>query len=91
MESPRLRDTLSLCARQSYLFTNSGTIFVDGFQAGIGTAGIRTSVADLRLPMKERLAMLCRLGSGATSVVYKAIDLVDMRIVALKMIPVFDR
>eukprot|EP01041_Mallomonas_annulata_P004307 gene4307-8567_t len=91
LESPRLRETLSLCNRQSYMFTTSGTIFVDGFTAGIGTGGIQTSVRDLKLPMKERLMMLCRLGQGASSVVYKALDLTEMKLVALKMISVFDR
>jgi serine/threonine protein kinase len=35
--------------------------------------------------------MLCQLGQGASSIVYKALDIVEMRLVALKIVPVFDR
>jgi serine/threonine protein kinase len=41
--------------------------------------------------MKERLVVLSKLGQGASSVVYKALDLQDMRLVALKMIHVHDK
>ena len=61
---------------QSYLFTQSGTIFIDGFNAGIGKRGIQGSSKGGRtvhkLPMKERLCVLCKLGQGASSIVYKA-------------------
>ncbi|CAM9282794.1 unnamed protein product, partial [Phaeothamnion confervicola] len=43
------------------------------------------------VPMRERLAVLCKLGQGATGVVYKAFDLAELRVVALKVVPVFDR
>jgi hypothetical protein len=83
---------------QSYIFTKSGTIFVDGFSAGIGTSGIASvntngkhSRTLHKLPMKERLCMLCKLGQGASGIVYKALDLSEMRLVAVKMISVFDR
>ncbi len=79
---------------QSYLFTQSGTIFIDGFKDGIGKGGILDDGADLRtvkIPMRDRLLVLCRVGQGASSVVYKALDLIDMRIVALKMISVYER
>ena len=80
---------------QSYLFTQSGTIFIDGFNAGIGKRGIQGSSKGGRtvhkLPMKERLCVLCKLGQGASSIVYKALDLSEMRLVAVKMISVFDR
>jgi len=86
-------------AQQSYLFTQSGTIFIDGFNEGIGKEGIISSSVSSstdergrsKLPMRERLLILCRLGQGASSVVYKALDLHDMRLVALKMISVFER
>jgi len=100
--------TLMPAAQQSYLFTKSGTIFVDGFINGIGTAGIRSSsgkgskdagatgsnsdlMSGMKLPMRERLVVLCKLGTGASSIVYKAFDICDMQIVALKMVPVYDR
>ncbi|KAJ1415213.1 kinase-like domain-containing protein [Ochromonadaceae sp. CCMP2298] len=38
--------------------------------------------------MRDRLTVLCKLGMGASSAVYKALDLTDMRLVALKMIRV---
>ena len=41
--------------------------------------------------MKQRLCVLCKLGQGASGVVYKALDLSEMRLVAVKMISVFDR
>jgi hypothetical protein len=92
------RDAKALGRHQSYLFTQSGTIFVDGFAAGIGPAGITTanSVGKgtrtvHKLPMKERLCMLCKLGQGASGIVYKALDLSEMRLVAVKMISVYDR
>jgi serine/threonine protein kinase len=95
--------TLMPAVQQSYLFTKSGTIFVDGFHTGIGTHGIRSSgksgkegssseLASMqKLPMRERLVVLCKLGTGASSIVYKAFDISDMQIVALKMVPVYDR
>jgi hypothetical protein len=102
---------------QSYLFTQSGMIFVDGFTGGIGPMGITTTsstnasgqpvessgsatpatgsrvnlVDQTRLSMRERLVVLCKLGTGASSIVYKALDLKDMKLVAVKMIQVFDR
>lgn len=44
-----------------------------------------------KLPIKERLCVLCKLGQGASSIVYKALDLSELRLVAVKMISVFDR
>jgi hypothetical protein len=74
-------------------------LVVDGLQAGVGAEGIvRLKKGDLivasmvrRLPMRDRLVVLCKLGQGACSAVYKALDLTDMRLVALKMIHVNDR
>jgi serine/threonine protein kinase len=41
--------------------------------------------------MKERLVMLCKLGQGASSIVFKALDLTELRLVAIKMVPVYER
>lgn len=79
-------------------FPNSGTLVVDGMQAGVGAEGIirlnkrdNSSMNARKLPMRDRLVVLCKLGHGASSAVYKALDLTDMRLVALKMIHVNDR
>lgn len=77
-------------------------LVVEGMQAGVGAEGIvrlnmrandRNSLAATtrKLPMRDRLVVLCKLGHGASSAVYKALDLTDMRLVALKMIHVNDR
>lgn len=76
-----------------------GMLVVDGMQAGVGAEGIvrlkkgdlNTAAVARRLPMRDRLVVLCKLGVGASSAVYKALDLTDMRLVALKMIHVNDR
>ena len=44
-----------------------------------------------RMHMRERLVVLSKLGQGASSIVYKALDLSDMKLVALKMIHVYER
>jgi hypothetical protein len=44
-----------------------------------------------KLTMRERLIILCKLGSGASSVVYKALDLQEMKLVALKTIQIHEK
>lgn len=68
---------------------------LEGMRAGVAEDGIVRSVhmrgeqpRMRKLPMRERLTILCKLGSGASSAVYKAVDLTDMRLVALKTIQV---
>ena len=41
--------------------------------------------------MSDRVILLCRLGQGASSVVYKGLDLLSMQLVAVKMISVHER
>lgn len=115
MGVPPTKPKQSLLAKQSYMFTQSGTVLLDGFVGAIGKTGIKPASTDKKscpgiapgtsthgnatsgpsgsilLPMKERLLVLCKLGSGASSVVYKALDLSEMRLVALKVVPVFER
>ena len=74
---------------------------VDGLQAGPGVSeegiirpdrsGLLSNSKRLLLPMRDRLVVLCKLGAGASSAVYKALDLTDMRLVAVKMIHVHER
>jgi len=78
-------------------YKNDGTLVVGGLHAGVGAEGIIRGKKDNRhyqirkLPMRDRLTVLCKLGHGASSAVYKALDLTDLRLVALKMIHVNDR
>jgi serine/threonine protein kinase len=76
----------------------SGTpeaLHLEGMKAGVAEDGIvRQEHMNggqprmKKLPMRERLAILCKLGAGASSAVYKALDITDMRLVALKTIQV---
>ena len=93
LNSPRTNYKISKNQnQQSYLFTQSGTIFIDGFQGGIGKGGIMSGSSNLlKLPMRDRLIILCRLGSGASSIVYKALDISSMKLVALKTINLYER
>eukprot|EP00597_Dinobryon_sp_UTEXLB2267_P009186 CAMPEP_0170084652 /NCGR_PEP_ID=MMETSP0019_2-20121128/19783_1 /TAXON_ID=98059 /ORGANISM="Dinobryon sp., Strain UTEXLB2267" /LENGTH=808 /DNA_ID=CAMNT_0010300823 /DNA_START=372 /DNA_END=2798 /DNA_ORIENTATION=- len=85
----------------NFNINHDGTIFVDGMTLAIGTHGIirpdETPEAPQppgrlqRMHMRERLVVLSKLGQGASSIVYKALDLTDMKLVALKMIHVNER
>ena len=46
---------------------------------------------DSGLNMKNDLVRLCVLGRGASGVVYKAVHIPTLRIVAIKNIPVFEQ
>lgn len=72
------------------------SVNVDGLNVGVGAQGIirpdRSAESRVgKLPMRERLVILCKLGAGASSAVYKALDLHEMRLVALKTIQVYDK
>lgn len=45
----------------------------------------------VRTPMIERMVLLGRVGEGETGVVYRAFDLFDLALVAVKVIPVNDQ
>eukprot|EP01034_Spumella_vulgaris_P034737 gene34737-42845_t len=76
-----------------------GSVQINGIKVFIGINGLtrpdattgKLSKANLKLPLRERLIVLCKLGQGASSMVYKALDLTDMKLVALKMIQVSDK
>ena len=84
-------DGSGLAAKQSLMFTQSGTIFVDGFSEGIGKDGIHIDDGGSNFLITERIVLVCNLGQGASGTVYKALDLSEMRIVAVKCISVFER
>ena len=71
-------------------YTDAAKISVEGFE--IGESGISVANATDTVPenMKQNLLMLSTLGQGASGVVYKAIHVPTMRLVAVKSIPVFD-
>jgi hypothetical protein len=88
--SPRTRSRLH---KPSYLFTRSGTMLLDGFTPGIGEKGLKMfSDTDgaveygHKIPMDERLVMLSKIGTGSTSVVYKAFDIQEMKVEATYLV-----
>ncbi|GMH91607.1 hypothetical protein TrVE_jg5546 [Triparma verrucosa] len=88
--SPRMqKPKLSIHAThdESYMFTQSGTIFVEGLESGLGSDGGQGS----GLNMRDRLVFLQKLGQGASGIVYKALDLLNMKLVAVKIINIYDR
>lgn len=91
LELPSMCGEAGLATKQSLMFTNSGTIFVDGFSEGIGKDGIHNNDSNSHFLITERIVLVCNLGQGASGTVYKALDLAEMRIVALKCISVFER
>ncbi|CAM9812240.1 unnamed protein product, partial [Phaeothamnion confervicola] len=82
---------LAVAHQESYYFTQSGTINLDGFAAPIRECGIAGAAGAACIPMHERLVVLQKLGQGATGIVFKAFDLLELRLVAIKVIPVHDK
>jgi serine/threonine protein kinase len=72
--------------------TQTGTIKFKDFGEEIAKSGIVSVVSDSsKLPMRERLVMLRKLGQGCSSIVYKALDITELRLVALKMVPFYEK
>lgn len=55
-----------------------------------GTSGGSYCRGGVVTPMQDRIVLLGKIGEGATSVVYRAFDLLELRLVAVKVIPVHD-
>lgn len=92
LEIPKDHSNSNLANNKSGVFE---PLKLEGMRAGLAEDGIVRSVhmrgekpRMRKLPMRERLTILCKLGAGASSAVYKALDLTDMRLVALKTIQV---
>eukprot|EP00814_Leptocylindrus_danicus_P006213 CAMPEP_0116012772 /NCGR_PEP_ID=MMETSP0321-20121206/5321_1 /TAXON_ID=163516 /ORGANISM="Leptocylindrus danicus var. danicus, Strain B650" /LENGTH=872 /DNA_ID=CAMNT_0003482177 /DNA_START=760 /DNA_END=3375 /DNA_ORIENTATION=- len=76
----------------SYTFTNSGTLWVDGFGKAITNRGIKLGQSPLgSIAMRDRLVFLCKLGEGASGTVFKALDLCSLKLVAVKIISIADK
>jgi len=76
----------------SYTFTNSGTLWVDGFGKAITNRGIKLGQSPLdSIAMGDRLVFLCKLGEGASGTVFKALDLCSLNLVAVKIISIADK
>jgi hypothetical protein len=89
--TPRERVEGAITGLGSYQFTKSGTILLDGFNGTIRDSGLGGRVEQVMIPMQQRLVLLDELGRGASGIVYKAFDLVDLRLVAIKSMPVNDK
>ncbi|CAM9174292.1 unnamed protein product [Chrysoparadoxa australica] len=77
---------------EGYTITQSGAINLNGFGSEIRETGIvEEGRPGCGVHVRDRLVILSKLGQGATGVVYKAFDLVELRLVALKVVPVFDK
>jgi hypothetical protein len=79
-EKPQL-SVYAGASEESYRFTDSGSISVDGLRGKIGGGK----------EYRDRLVFLQRLGSGASGVVYLALDLASVSLVAVKIISIVDR
>ncbi|CBJ26035.1 Mitogen-activated protein kinase kinase (MAP2K) [Ectocarpus siliculosus] len=68
-----------------------------GRAATVGGSTVAAAAAEVAIgtmvltPMIERVVLLGRVGEGETGVVYRAFDLLDLSLVAVKMIPVNDQ
>lgn len=71
----------------------SNTVFSNHEQDKLSLEGARSSFVGggVATPMQDRVVLLGRLGEGATGVVFRAFDLLDLRLVAVKVIPVHDQ
>lgn len=95
IEIPKDQSQYNLVSKSNSDLGLSAPLKLEGMRAGVAEDGIVRSVhlrgeqpRMRKLPMRERLTILCKLGAGASSAVYKALDLTDMRLVALKTIQV---
>jgi hypothetical protein len=73
--------------QSSYVFTGSGLLRVKGLDYGIDATGINDGTrAGSRPGFAERMVELGPLGQGSQGTVSEAIDLWDMRLVAMKRV-----
>ncbi|KAH8054103.1 MAP kinase kinase [Aureococcus anophagefferens] len=93
---------VSCGADESYYFTRSGAIAVDGVASKIRDSGLAPAVelpafgaaespTAAKVPMTDRIVLLEKLGQGASGRVHKAFDLQELRFVAMKSIPIVER
>ena len=72
--------------RESFRLTESGSILLRGFSKLIKADGFGPKEAKSRLSMEDRLIMMYELGKGSCGVVFKAFDIIDNNVVAVKII-----
>ena len=84
---PRLSVHSSCMTEESYRITQSGTIWIDDLNEPIPSEGSTAPSTTMR----DRLVFLQKLGQGASGTVYKAIDLLTLEIVAVKIVNIYDR
>lgn len=77
-------------ADESFYFTRSGAIRLDGVADKIRDCGLE-STPEASVPVTDRVVVLEKLGQGAAGRVHKALDLKSLRYVAMKAIPVVQR
>ena len=75
---------------ESFYFTRSGAIRLDGVADKIRDCGLE-STPEESVPVTDRVVVLEKLGQGAAGRVHKALDLKNLRYVAMKAIPVVQR
>ena len=71
-----------------YSSPTGGDPLTDALANADGSVGNQNAECGVVTPMNERVVLLRRVGEGATGVVYRAFDLLDLRLVAVKVIPV---
>jgi serine/threonine protein kinase len=80
-DKPRLSVHANTSQADSYKFTGSGGIDVEGLNKTIASG----------ITYRDRLVFLQKLGSGASGIVYLCLDLETMTLVAVKIINIFEK
>jgi len=87
--------------KRSFRYSESGSIYMKGFSHSIRETGIANQNGESKtisnlsprkfLNSRERLVYLQKLGQGASGVVYSCLDLLDLKIKAVKVIAMTDK
>ena len=88
---PLVIDKNKLFCEESYRLTGSGSVLLRGLSKGIKLGGLGDKTPKNQAAMEDRLLMMNELGRGSCGVVYKAFDVIDRKVVAVKMISLKER